>query len=572
MNRAISLAIAPLATIVGATSLAFGPSFLNPSAIAASLTSLPNTATPVLTEGNEFYLPQDVDLNADLNTELAQLPEILTDLLPPDLIPSGQFIQQMSELVNTVSDRQGQYALINASALANNDPNLLAWLAMVESSPFGTVSLNGLELGEVVQQLSTTVSQRDEVVNAIALQSRQEALASPAIDFSALPDLRETGPFDVVTQTISIPGDSENIEETADTGAIANNAAGLMDLYLPQPLENEAVSPDAEPIPVVVISHGVGGQRTHFTNLANHLASYGFAVVVPDHEPMAEPTEESLQSRLNELGEQLFGVMNPAEFIQRPQTISGILDELERLSSADPGVMGRLDTDNVGIIGHSLGGYTGLALASEEINRRQLRRTCGDDDRLVANLSLLLQCQARELPRRIPSTHDSRVKAVMALNPVGSAVLGEKQLADIDIPIMIVTGSHDAIAPMLSEQLPAFSWLTTPDKYLVAMVPGGHTSVNAYSENARSTNASISLPQLVTGPNTAVGGDVTQALSVAFLKTHLDHPLTLPNPTDSEIRPAIFNPSLYLTPAYSEFLTGNTLKLHLVTELVMVDG
>lgn len=51
-----------------------------------------------------------------------------------------------------------------------------------------------------------------------------------------------------------------------------------VDFYVP----NQQAKPGA-PIPVIVISHGLGSDRTTFAYLAIHLASYGFAVLVPEH-------------------------------------------------------------------------------------------------------------------------------------------------------------------------------------------------------------------------------------------------------------------------------------------------
>ena len=173
---------------------------------------------------------------------------------------------------------------------------------------------------------------------------------------------------------------------------------------------------------------------------------------------------------------------------------------------------------------------------------------------LASNLSLVLQCQAEALPRGLPSLEDDRIKAVMALNPVASAVLGKKQIDNIDVPVMIVAGSHDAIAPMMSEQLPTFSWLTTPHKYFVTMVPGGHASVNL----SRSEQ-SAGLSQLVTGPTQSLGAEATQALSVAFMQTHLSSSL---NSTANRERS-----EQYLTSSYGQYLSDGDLTLHLVTEL-----
>ncbi len=37
------------------------------------------------------------------------------------------------------------------------------------------------------------------------------------------------------------------------------------------------------PLPVIVFSHGLGGNRTTYTTLCTHLASHGFIVFVIEH-------------------------------------------------------------------------------------------------------------------------------------------------------------------------------------------------------------------------------------------------------------------------------------------------
>ncbi|NET47752.1 MAG: hypothetical protein F6K09_03310 [Merismopedia sp. SIO2A8] len=606
--------------------LALGTGLVMPSA--HSLTLTPQKTSPPTTSSNE------VNEVHETNEALAQLPDFLWDLIPPDIIPDNAFLQQMSELVQLVGDRQGQYAILTAGALAHDDPALIPWLSAIQATPLANVEMNGLALGEFAQQLSVTVAQRDATVDAIARQAffeaqqdsltgdeaqdGQEAAIAQSLDFSELPDLRQPGPFGVERMSLGNGLAVEEAERSNETKKI-RKANGLwhptakiqhskslgevealgnieIDVYWPESLvlgvlTGNGLENSAGGVPVVIISHGVGGQRGHFSRLAEHLASYGFVVVVPDRGVMESALSEqedaeseeleqetsssrlSLSESLSALGTQVFGVMNPAEFLKRPLTISAILDELEDLNRSHPLLMGRLDLDNVGIIGHSLGGYTGLALASGKVNRRQLRRTCREGDTLALNLSLMLQCQAEALPRRTPSLHDSRIKAVMALNPIASAVLGEKQIADIEVPVMIVAGSHDAIAPLQSEQLPAFSWLTTLDKYLVTLVPGGHSSINRYNPSATpespdSANSSDTdsaqdtssdrvptLAPITIGPDQVYGGPVTQALSVAFMATHL--PLSPPNN---------IVPDRYLNATYGQFLSEQEVTLHFITD------
>ncbi|MFL9449630.1 alpha/beta hydrolase family protein [Tolypothrix bouteillei VB521301_2] len=106
---------------------------------------------------------------------------------------------------------------------------------------------------------------------------------------------------------------------------------------------------------------------------------------------------------------------------------------------------------------------------------------------------------------------DPRVKAVIAINPVDSIIMGQDSLSQIKIPVMIVSSSADTIAPALLEQIQPFSWLTTPNKYLVLINGGTH-----FSAIAESPNAAIPLPTRVTGPSPVLARGYVQALVFLF--------------------------------------------------------
>ncbi|MHC5829488.1 MAG: alpha/beta hydrolase family protein, partial [Nostoc sp.] len=108
------------------------------------------------------------------------------------------------------------------------------------------------------------------------------------------------------------------------------------DIYLPQ---------SQTPAPVVVISHGLGSDRDSFAYLAENLASYGFAVVVPQH-----PGSDSLQMQalLTGKSQQVFA---DTELIDRPLDVTFVLNQLEQRSTSDPWLQGKINVQQVGVIG-----------------------------------------------------------------------------------------------------------------------------------------------------------------------------------------------------------------------------
>jgi predicted dienelactone hydrolase len=253
----------------------------------------------------------------------------------------------------------------------------------------------------------------------------------------------------------------------------------------------------------------LGSTRAPFEYLAEHLASYGFAVALS-----TSPGSDS--SQLEAL---LVGASNkiapPEAFLQRPQDISDVLDEIDRLRTANSNVPQNIDMNNVGMIGHSFGGYAALALVSDgKINFDALKEACQGFYRW--NVSMSLQCVAARLPEQEYDLSDDRLKAVFAMNPIDSAVLGQTELSSITVPTMIVAGSVDTIAPALEEQIKPFTWLTTEQKYLLLMENASHIAVVTPAGDVPPE-----VQRALAGADTNLGTEYMKTFSVAFFQTHI---------------------------------------------------
>ncbi|MEO1133716.1 MAG: alpha/beta hydrolase [Cyanobacteria bacterium J06639_1] len=277
--------------------------------------------------------------------------------------------------------------------------------------------------------------------------------------------------------------------------------------------------------PLIIISHGVASSRETFRYLAEHLASHGFAVAA-----IAHPDTDELRY------EQFFsGFAIPPEpdlFLQRPQDISSLLDEVER--SPRWGV--RIETERVGVIGQSLGGYTVLAAAGAELNFAHLYDSCRDAEAQILpfNLSTLLQCRLRELPADTYVLQDDRVAAVLALNPVSNNVFGPDGMAALDVPFLSVSGDLDFFAPAVAEQIYPFAWAGSEDKYLVLMESGTHFSFLRGNEGGV-----IELPEAAIGPDPDIAHPILQGLATAFFEAHINQS----EPFENFIQDSALNPN-----------------------------
>jgi predicted dienelactone hydrolase len=468
--------------------------------------------------------------------QLAQLRDLLQQRfnITPTLVsqvtysPIGQqVLQRLGELVLTDSRRNGFYALRGALILAAADREGFTVVNFLKKFPSDTLRLNFTEGLKIVSDLSELLKKRDEVVGIVQKEA-VTAGANSTVDFSQQPDLRSPGKFRWNKKSLTLNDNSRDRRLP-------------LDLYLPTAPQNSGET-SSSPFPVIVISHGIASDRTAFVYLAEHLASYGFAVAVLEH-------PGSNAERVQQYFVGLAAAPDAKEFINRPLDIKFLLNELQRLEKSDSSLQGKLNFQQVGVIGHSFGGYTALALAGAKINFDQLRKDCDPSNTSSFNLSLILQCQAIELPPTDYQLSDDRIKVAIAINPIDSSIMGESEIRKIKVPVMLVAGSQDIFAPPVSEQIRPFTWLADPNKYLAVVENATHFSAIA---EPTPENDILPVPPALLGPNRAAFYAYLKALSVAFLETHLlKHP---------EYRS-------YLQPSYAKFISQAPLNLSFLQSL-----
>ena len=434
--------------------------------------------------------------------------------------PQGEvLLRRLGRLIQTKARQPGFYAIRAALILAASDPEGLTIVNVLRKFPTYGIRIDIARGLAIANELTSLINRSNQTIAGVAHLSEAQAA------------LQSTIPPAVMLQP-QLPGTYTWKKSSVTLTSPNRDRTFYMDIYLPQRLR--------QPAPVVVISHGLGSDRIAFQYLAKHLASYGFAVAVPEHPGSnAQQIQDLVTGRANEVAE-------PAEFINRPLDIKDLLDYLTQLSTIDPAYQGQLDLQRVGVIGQSFGGYTALALAGAGINFAQLENDCQLENE-TWNLSLLLQCRARGLERNQYNFSDPRIKAAIAINPIVSSILGETNLSQIKIPVMLIAGSADTVAPALLEQIQPFTWLTSPNKYLVVMNNGTHFSMIEESPQ------SLFLPPAeAIGPEPALARRYLSGLSLAFMESYLNN--------KSNFRP-------YLEPSYALSISGDTLGLRILRSL-----
>jgi predicted dienelactone hydrolase len=160
--------------------------------------------------------------------------------------------------------------------------------------------------------------------------------------------------------------------------------------------------------PLVIFSHGSGSMPLLFRGLGQYLARNGFIVGMPEH-PFNNRIDNSAVNTLE-------------NFVNRPlhlqTTMNWFFD--------DSAFKSHLIPNSVSLIGHSLGGYTALALAGGVPTTLPFENI---------------------LPKTLTIVKDPRIKNLVLLAPATVLFRMEGALANVDLPILIYSAELDNLTP-----------------------------------------------------------------------------------------------------------------------------
>ncbi|WP_226994317.1 alpha/beta hydrolase family protein [Myxococcus hansupus] len=213
--------------------------------------------------------------------------------------------------------------------------------------------------------------------------------------------------------------------------------------------------------PLVVLSHGNGGEAINMSWFGAHLAAHGFMVVSVNHPGNS------------------YGDTSPEGYVrgwERPRDFTALLDGLLAHPSWGP----RVDVERIGSAGHSMGGYTALALVGARLNLKFLADVCtspatrahlGCEELRDVDYSRIDFAEARA------SYQDSRVRAAFAMAPGMAGTYEARDVADITAPVALVLAKGDELMPHeengvhLAKLLPAAKTVVLEDAAHFTFLP-----------------------------------------------------------------------------------------------------
>ncbi len=204
------------------------------------------------------------------------------------------------------------------------------------------------------------------------------------------------------------------------------------------------------PFPVVLLSHGSGGNAPQMGWLIRELVTSGMIVVATNHPGTTSRDSDPFQT---------------IRIWERPADLTALLDWTETSDlPADP--------DRAGVLGFSLGGHSALALAGSRVTKAEFIDYCATHDGMPDCTWMQeggVDFTTIDQPRYEADHSDPRVRAAVAIDPALSLATTEDSLAAMDLPLLVVNLGQNAPAAMradtLAAALPRASYHVEPETW-----------------------------------------------------------------------------------------------------------
>lgn len=180
--------------------------------------------------------------------------------------------------------------------------------------------------------------------------------------------------------------------------------------------------------PLIVLSHGSGGNMDGLAWLGSRLALRGAIVLAVNHQGSTSGDSSPRRS---------------IEVWNRPADLTAALDQV----LADPQLAARIDTDRISVLGFSLGGATALHMGGLRMDRAAFLDYCETWGDAAADCLFFAKggVDLASLPPEWEGDFaDPRVDAVIAVDPAMGYAMTQDSIAAADLPFLLLNLGDDA--------------------------------------------------------------------------------------------------------------------------------
>mgnify|MGYP002815035120 CR=1 FL=1 len=390
-----------------------------------------------------------------------------------------QLVKLLNQPANVASNALASALIVGASRSDN-----LSMIDVLQAYPLPTIPVNVLAVGSLARALSQEFNLQNK------LFSRLSRLGEPVGQGPDLSAAAQNGSVTFQKLPFSFKGRFVN-----------KINAGF---YLPQ------TATESSKASLVVLAPGLNTDMNALLYVGRLLASHGYAVASLNFPFTSSDTVTAAIEGT--------GAIPPANaWYHQPLNVSDLIDQVKTRWGS------RVNTQNVGVLGQSLGGYTVTALAGAELDWPHLVAGCrqlNDPKTVVLNPAVVWQCAAPNRVVRRLSFRDARVKVAVAVNPVTNPIFSRRSMGKVAVPMLVIAGMKDVFAPPVSQQLKPFTALQRSDSVLVVQKNGTHLSF---------LDGTSDLPEIVIGPDQPLARTELQGLAKLFFDRHLLNLNSTPN-------------------------------------------
>jgi predicted dienelactone hydrolase len=179
--------------------------------------------------------------------------------------------------------------------------------------------------------------------------------------------------------------------------------------------------PAIGPFPLIVLSHGMFGNSYNQAWFAGAMARKGYVVAAINHPGTSTWLRDPDQRRA---------------LWERPKDITRVID----FAMTDPDLMSRIDSNRIFMAGHSLGGFTAVALAGGQYDASALNSFCAQaPDELTCGILNRWEIAKTDTDRvqMEADLSDQRITAFAVFDLGGTQSFSTGSLAQIDRPMLV---------------------------------------------------------------------------------------------------------------------------------------